>query len=88
MLCPFKLTPHTISPLSRYSDLSYWAPFVQIGKDVEIDLQTVRQAMLDQTIDRVEEEAARVLDPPPLNPEPVVPNGIVFPMLIFFFFFK
>ena len=61
--------------LIRFQNPLYWSAFTLIGKDVAINLGDIRHAMLDQTLDKSEEEIEEETGREYLNPKPTVPPG-------------
>ena len=59
----------------RYRSISNWSPWQLVGKDTYIDLLQMRHAMLDQDLNRIEQEVADTCTKAKLNPDPVIPNG-------------
>ncbi|XP_064648996.1 tetratricopeptide repeat protein 28-like [Lineus longissimus] len=57
-----------------YNKLHQWAPFILVGKDVNVNLNHIKHAMMDQTIDDAESDVIRLLNKNPLNPVPAIPN--------------
>ncbi|XP_078685375.1 uncharacterized protein LOC144918440 [Branchiostoma floridae x Branchiostoma belcheri] len=63
-----KVAKDKVKADDRFSAPVYWCTFVLIGQDVEIDLGQIKRAMLDQTMDKVE-DVEDLLNPKPLTPE-------------------
>ncbi|XP_035685485.1 tetratricopeptide repeat protein 28-like isoform X1 [Branchiostoma floridae] len=63
-----KVAKDKVKADDRFSAPVYWCTFVLIGQDVEVDLGQIKRAMLDQTMDKVE-DVEDLLNPKPLTPE-------------------
>jgi len=66
----------TIFNLGRYRSIAYWSPWLLVGKDTDLDLVQMRHAMLDQELNRIEEEVGEQCEKAKLNPDPVTPHGM------------
>ncbi|KAK2145782.1 hypothetical protein LSH36_658g01023 [Paralvinella palmiformis] len=66
----------------RYRSIAYWSPWLLVGKDTDLDLVQMRHAMLDQELNRIEEEVGEQCEKAKLNPDPVTPHAFLRPDVI------
>lgn len=65
----------------RFSAPFFWSGFLVIGKDVQVNIKEIRQAMLDQKLDLSEAELEELHGKEFLNPKPVLAPGSLYVVL-------